>query len=211
MKTRLEIGLDSLPLDAIEAEVVVAGFFLEDRPLRGGAGRVDWRLCGRISQMLLDRRISAELGSASLMAATPAFKTPRILLLGLGSRADFALTVAQDLMRDALERCLALGLHRIALAPLGIGSNDFVRHAVALAGGAAEAMGGEEATTQGHGELDVCLSVPEAGIETASEALQHAVAAFGDNRLMSRPVTRRQHRPAPRGAGAPRGLQPMRP
>ena len=211
MKTRLEIGLDSLPLDAIEAEVVVAGFFLEDRPLRGGAGRVDWRLCGRISQMLLDRRISAELGSASLMAATPAFKAPRILLFGLGSRADFALTVAQDLMRDALERCLALGLHRIALAPLGLGSNDFVRHAVALAGGAAEAMGREEATTQGHGELDVCLSVPEAGIETASEALQHAVAAFGDNRLMSRPVTRRQHRPAPRGAGAPRGLQPMRP
>jgi hypothetical protein len=211
MKTRLEIGLDSLPLDAIEAEVVVAGFFLEDRPLRGGAGRVDWRLCGRVSQMLLDRRISAELGSASLMAATPAFKAPRILLFGLGSRADFALTVAQDLMRDALERCLALGLHRIALAPLGIGSNDFVRHAVALAGGAAEAMGGEEATTQGHGELDVCLSVPEAGIEIASEALQHAVAAFGDNRLMSRPVTRRQHRPAPRAAGAPRGLQPIRP
>lgn len=207
----MEIGLDSLPLDAIEAEVLVAGFFLEDRPLRGGAGRVDWRLCGRLSEMLLDRRISAEFGSASLMAATGAFKAPRILLLGLGSRADFALTVAQDLMREALSRCLALGLHRIALAPLGIGSDDFVRHAAALAGGSAEAMAAAEGTTEGYGDLDVCLSVPESGIEAASKALQHAMAAFEDSRLTSRPVTRRQHRPAPRGTGPPRGLQPLRP
>ena len=172
---------------------------------------MDWRLCGRVSEMLAGDRISAERGSAALVAATGAFKAPRILLLGLGSRADFALTVAQDVMREALERCLALGLCRIALAPLGIASDDFVRHAAALAGGAAEAMHGAEATIGADANLHVCLSVPEAGIETASEALEHAMAAFEDSGLVSRPVIRRQHRPSPRREETPQGLYPLRP
>jgi len=197
MKPRLEIGLESLPLDAIEADVVVAGFFAEDRPLRGGAGRVDWRLCGLVSEFLADERIVAERGSAFLVAATGAFAAPRILLLGLGSRSEFSLTVAQDLMRDATARCIALGVRRIALAPLGIASDDFARHAAPVVGGIAEALRSWDPPPSAVGLLEVRLSVPEPGIEQAGEALGLAVGAFEDEGITARPVERRHHRPSP--------------
>jgi hypothetical protein len=197
MRPRFELGLDSLPLDAIDAEVAVAGIFLEDRPLRGGAGRLDWRLCGQISAMLSADSICAERGSAALVAATGVFRSPRIILLGLGSRADFGLTVAQDLMREAIQRCIALGVRRIALAPLGVASDDFIRHAAAVAGGAAEAIRGRDGVAQISGDFEVRLSVPEAGIEIASEALEQAVAAFEDPGIVTLPVTRRHHKPSP--------------
>jgi hypothetical protein len=205
MKPRFELGLDSLPLDAIDADVAVAGIFVEDRPLRGGAGRVDWRLCGQISEMLFAGSIDAARGCAALMAATDVFRAPRIMLLGLGSRRDFGLMAAQDLMREAVERCLALGVRRIALAPLGVASDDFVRHAAAVAGGAAEAIRGGDGVVPIQEDFEVRLSVPEAGIEVASEALAQAVSAFEDPAIVTRSVTRRHHKPSPvremRGGG----------
>ena len=205
MKSHFEIGLEPLPLDGIDAELVVAGFFVEDRPLRGGAGRVDWRLCGMVSEMLLREELSAERGSALLIAGHGAFKAPRILLLGLGARADFALTVAQDTMREAMARCFDLGVRRVAFAPLGIASDDFVRHAAAVVGGAAEAIRSFDATSDVPLDFEVLLSVPESALETASKALDSAVEAFDEPGIVTRPAPLRQHRPSPLRGGAARG------
>jgi len=206
MSGRVEIGLEGRPLDAIEADVVVAGFFLEDRPLRGGAGRLDWRLCGQVSRMLAEDEIAADRGSAMLLAATGAFEASRILLLGLGSRAEFALTVAQDLMREAMERCIDLGVRKIAMAPLGVPSDDVERHLPALVGGVAEALRAR-ATGRGSGaDLEIRFAVMEAGIESASEALGHAASAYANQGVVARPVLRRQHRPAPLGAAPASGF-----
>jgi hypothetical protein len=211
MRSHFEIGLESLPLDGIEAELVVAGFFVQDRPLRGGAGRVDWRLCGMISELLASGKVSAERGSAMLIAAPGAFKAPRILLLGMGDRADFALTAAQDVMRKAMERCIALGVRRIAFAPLGIAADDFVRHAAAVVGGAAEALRSYDEVADVPGDFEVCLSLPEAVMETASKALDHAVDAFEGQGIVTRPAPLRQHSPSPLRRGPPRGPVQPRP
>ncbi|MCS5638448.1 MAG: hypothetical protein NZ990_18185 [Myxococcota bacterium] len=206
MSPRVELGLDSDPLDAIEADVAVAGFFLEDRPLRGGAGRVDWRLCGLVSRMLARDEIAAERGSALLLAGTGAFRAPRILLLGLGSRADFALTVAQDQMREAMGRCIDLGVRRIALAPLGVPSDDLARHAPALVGGVAEALRARESIPGSPDDFEIRVAVAEAGIETASQALDRAASAFVDQGIVVLPVLRRQHRPSPLRGAPPSGF-----
>ena len=197
MSPRAELGLESHPLDAIEADVVVAGFFLEDRPLRGGVGRVDWRLCGQVSKMLANDEIVAERGTALLLAATGAFEAPRILLLGLGSRADFALTVAQDLMREAMGRCIDLGVRRIALAPLGVPSDDLERHFPALVGGVVEALRARAQVSGPPTDFEIRLAVTEAGIESASQALDRAASAYANQGVVVRPVLRRQHRPSP--------------
>jgi hypothetical protein len=206
MSPRVELGLDSHPLDAIAADVAVAGFFLEDRPLRGGAGRVDWRLCGLVSRMLAKGEIVADRGSALLLGATGAFKAPRILLLGLGSRADFALTVAQDSMRAAMARCIELGVRRIALAPLGVASDDLVRHAPALVGGVAEALRSLDGIPGPPTDFEIRLAVAEPGIEKASQALDQAASAFVDQGIVIRPVLRRQHRPSPLRAAPSSGF-----
>ena len=206
MNPRFELVMDSLPLDALEVELVVAGFFLEDRPLRGGAGRIDWRLCGLISEMLASGQLDARRGTSLLVGAPGAFCAPRILLVGLGSRAEFGVAPAQDSMREAMKRCIALGVHRIGLSPLGIASDDFVRHAVAVAGGVAEAIQGLEVVGGGGDEFEIRLSVPEAGIDAASEALERAVGAFENHEFVARPRARRQHSPSPQGGRRPAEL-----
>ena len=105
--------------------------------------------------------------------------------------------VAQDLMRDTMERCISLGVHRIGMAPLGIASDDFVRHAVAVAGGVAEAIQGLKADGDESEAFEIRLSVPEQGIDAASEALERAVAAFEDHEFVARPLSRRRHSPSP--------------
>lgn len=211
MRPRLELGMESLPLDAVEAELVVAGFFVEDRPLRGGAGRVDWRLCGLISEMLAGGRLDADRGSALLIASSGAFRAPRILLLGLGARAEFGVAMAQDLMREAMERCIALGVRRVGIAPLGIAADDFARHAVAVAGGVAEAIRGAGESGELQGDYEICLSVPESGIEVASEALDRAVSALEGQEFVTRPVSRRRHSPSPRREEGHGGFAQPRP
>ena len=211
MKPRFELVMDSLPLDALEVELVVAGFFLEDRPLRGGAGRIDWRLCGLISEMLASGDLEAQRGTALLVGAPGAFSASRIMLVGLGSRADFGVAVAQDLMRDAMQRCISLGVHRIGLAPLGIASDDFVRHAVAVAGGVAEAIQGLEALGGEGDAFEIRLSVPEQGIDAASEALERAVGAFEDHEFVARPIARRRHSPSPQRGDGPGAAEHSRP
>jgi hypothetical protein len=111
-------------------------------------------------------------------------RAPRILLLGLGRQADYRVTAAQDLMRDAIARCLALGLTRVAMAPLGIASDDLPRHAQAVVGGALEA------TRAANGPLDLTLTVSNTEIERSEHALEAAVRAANAPGLQVRSAPR---------------------
>jgi hypothetical protein len=184
MSSALRITLESRPLERAEAEIAVAGFFQDHRPLRGGAARVDWRLCGLLSQLLMAGELSGERGEAVLMPSARHLRAPRILLLGLGRQADYRVTAAQDLMRDAIARCLALGLTRVAMAPLGIASDDLPRHAQAVVGGALEA------TRAANGPLDLTLTVSNTEIERSEHALEAAVRAANAPGLQVRSAPR---------------------
>ena len=73
MKAAIEVLLTSRPLERVESEIAVAGFFADDRPLRSGAARADWRLCGGLS-----RRIeSGDLSGATAVSVV-------LLLISVG-------------------------------------------------------------------------------------------------------------------------------
>ena len=44
-----QLALAPGPIERIRADVAVVPLFAGERPLRAAAGRVDWRLCGRLS------------------------------------------------------------------------------------------------------------------------------------------------------------------
>lgn len=140
MKDGIQLELCRQPVDRLEADLAVAGFFSDDRPLRGGAGRLDWRLCGQLSELLADGRFDGDRGSAVLLPGSGPVAASRVLLLGLGRRREFALRRAQEAMCDAVRRCLDLGMPRVAMAPLGIAPDDFRRHAQALVSGLSQAV-----------------------------------------------------------------------
>ncbi len=80
------IRLTARPMERVDADIAVAGFFADDRPLRSGAARADWRLCGGLSRRIESGDLSGKSGEAMLIGCGRALRAPRLMLLGLGDR-----------------------------------------------------------------------------------------------------------------------------
>ncbi len=112
------------PLERAEADLLLAGFFSSDRPLRGGAGRADWRLCGKISELVQEGRLSGAEGEALLLLvpAGSVFACPRLLVVGCGDAEGFDRAALRRVAASALGRAAALAVSSVAVAlPLGGG------------------------------------------------------------------------------------------
>ncbi len=82
-------------LDELQTELVVLPFFSDERPLRGAAGLIDWRLCGALSRKLMAGYIDGKFGEKALVTAPSKMKSEGLLLVGLGSSIDFDENVAK--------------------------------------------------------------------------------------------------------------------
>jgi hypothetical protein len=173
MTVPIELILTARPLERVASEIAVAGFFTDDRPLRGGAARADWRLCGGLSRRIESGDLSGKSGEAMLIGCGRALRAPRLMLLGLGDRGSYDQLRVSDETRQALERCRKLQLQSVALAPLGIASDDVPRHAAALIAGVLDAWRDASAEMS----LEVC--VPKAEIPGIFRALESARNAAG--------------------------------
>ena len=95
------VGSTMESLDALETELLVLPFFSDERPLRGAAGLVDWRLCGRLSRKLMAGYIDGAAGEKALVAAPPKLRARGLLLAGLGPSRSFGTS-------EARESCIAI-------------------------------------------------------------------------------------------------------
>jgi hypothetical protein len=123
----LRFELASESFERVRVDLGVAGFFENEIPLRGGAGRVDWRLCGLISEQLAAGRLRGRLGEALLIPAERRFRADRVMVLGFGPREEYRLPQIEMTAREVLQRAVALGVSSLALAPLGVEPDDFPR------------------------------------------------------------------------------------
>lgn len=101
----VSVSLDSL--DTLQAEVIVLPFFSDERPLRGAAGLLDWRLCGALSRKLLAGYLDGQFGDKALIAEPQKIKADALLLVGLGLSHEFdpdAAKRASELIAAALNR-----------------------------------------------------------------------------------------------------------
>lgn len=76
-------------LDEVAGEAIALGVFADERPLRGAAGFVDWRLNGALSRCMMADRFRAEPGEALLYPDRGRLSFGRVLLWGLGARPEF--------------------------------------------------------------------------------------------------------------------------
>jgi hypothetical protein len=168
MTVAIEMVLSPRPLERTDGEIAVVGFFTDERPLRGGAARADWRLCGGLSRRIESGELSGKSGEALLIGSGRALLAPRLLLLGLGDRQVFDRSSVSHEFEQAMNRVLKLGCTRVALAPLGIEMDDIPRHAAALVAGIRDGWRASERP------MSLKLCVPIAEIPAVHRALDDA-------------------------------------
>ncbi len=90
-------------LDEVKCEALAIPFFVEDRPLKGALGMVDWRMCGLISRMIVRGRVSAEKGEVLLVPGRPRLSMDKLFLFGMGSVETFDETLAEETIGRMLQ------------------------------------------------------------------------------------------------------------
>jgi len=190
----LDISLETRALERLQGDLLVAGFFSDDRPLRGGASRVDWRLCGLVSDLIRQGRMRGARGEALLVPAAGQLGAPRILMIGLGQRHRFRMVAAQEMMRDVVERALRMGVGSLLVSPLGIPGDDFSRHAEAVLAGALDALRAAPA------RLELRIAIRSSEFDRAYAALEAAARQAGPGEVhLARPLRSTPTHHAPQG------------
>jgi enoyl-CoA hydratase/carnithine racemase len=103
----------------LEADLVVAAFFEDERPPGGLAGLLDWYLCGLLTDLLFDGRATGAQGEMVLLATQGKLKIGSILAVGLGSRADADPERLTATLPAVAERIAELKAETVAVGFLG--------------------------------------------------------------------------------------------
>jgi hypothetical protein len=102
--------------DSAEAEAICVFVFEDQRPPRGAAGLLDWRLCGRLSRWMRQGRLSGRRGERLLAPLAGRLPWPRLVVIGAGPQGSFEENVYRSCVRDALATLLGIGAGRYVLA-----------------------------------------------------------------------------------------------
>ncbi|RPI10271.1 MAG: hypothetical protein EHM71_03965 [Zetaproteobacteria bacterium] len=101
--------------EAIRAEVLVL-FHAEDEPApRGRLGRLDWILLSPLARLRARGKFTGAKGTSALLVPDRKVKAQRILVIGVGRRAECSRTALYRLSYDAARAVLGLGCRHIAL------------------------------------------------------------------------------------------------
>lgn len=119
-----------LPADRMEGEALATLFFEDDRPVRGPASLLDWRLSGRLTDLLRSGQVAGRIGEKIVTHTNGKLGPTWILFAGGGTWRDLAPAGYRDVIRHLLETCRQAGFTRVALAlaPLdGMGTEETER------------------------------------------------------------------------------------
>jgi hypothetical protein len=129
-----EIGLDAL--DGLSKVDAICLFVAEDeRPLRGTAGFVDWRLCGELSRVLQKGFFTGVQNDWLLVPSRGRLPAPRIFVGGIG-RAKQLTPLTLGAALESAARTLAKARSAgVAIEVPGAGALDEQARAAALTNG----------------------------------------------------------------------------
>lgn len=106
-------GLDTL--DSAFESIGVFGFS-DQRPLRGVAGFLDWRLCGVLSAAILSGCFGGRVHEATLRPATSRLGWRRVFLFGLGPVAEADTERVKAVAEEAWTAMRGAGAQKIVWA-----------------------------------------------------------------------------------------------
>ena len=102
-------------LDALDVESLAVGLTTNVRPLLGIAGFVDWRMCGRLSKLILSGTVTGAAGEKVLVPSMGMLRPARLFLFGWGASEKLA-DGATDRMKWMVEVLKTAGVERVAIS-----------------------------------------------------------------------------------------------
>jgi len=116
----MDIIISKDPFDRQESDLLITGLFKDERPLRGSAGWLDWRLNGRLSRLLMENRLKGEWGEKTLIPSEGRISPKGILLFGLGEARGYSYLSIRDIIPFITETLKRLKiLHSCLSFPFG--------------------------------------------------------------------------------------------
>ena len=112
----MDIILSRERVDAQDCDVLVTGFFRDERPLKGSSGWIDWRFNGMLSQLLTENKLTGEWKEATLMPSQERILPRMILLVGLGEVKRYSSNRLRELSPYLLETLRKLGWLNVCLS-----------------------------------------------------------------------------------------------
>lgn len=89
-------------LDLAATEVLLGTLTEDERPPHGVAGLVDWRLAGRVSELLRSGYATGALGEVLLVPGKPKLPFDKLVFFGCGPRASFGEKTFRRVIEDML-------------------------------------------------------------------------------------------------------------
>lgn len=99
----MDVILSQEKIDVQDCDVVVTGFFQDERPLKGSSGWIDWRLNGRLSHFLIQNRLTGDWKETTLIPSEGRVTPQKILLIGLGRVKEYSYLRLRDFSPYLLE------------------------------------------------------------------------------------------------------------
>jgi len=112
----MDIILSTEEIDVQECDVLVTGFFQDERPLKGSSGWMDWRLNGMLSRFLIEKRLTGDWQETTLIPSQGRVMPRMILLLGLGKVKEYSYLRLRELSPYLLETLKKLNTSNLCLS-----------------------------------------------------------------------------------------------
>ena len=106
------VNPDLRGLDAAGTELLACTIFRDQRPMRGVAGMLDWRLTGRLSRLARSGYLQGELGEVLIVPGRPHLGFEKVLVFGLGARSGFGEGAFRAVIQHLLRTLLGLRVRR---------------------------------------------------------------------------------------------------
>ncbi len=84
------VAPDLRAIDELSAEVIACGLWRDERPARGLAGLLDWRLAGRLSKLAKTEFVTGVAGEVLCVPGRPRLPFDKVIVVGLGERAAWS-------------------------------------------------------------------------------------------------------------------------
>lgn len=112
----MDVILSTEGVDLQECDVLVTGLFQDERPLKGSSGWIDWRLNGRLSRFLMEKRLTGDWNETTLIPSHGRVIPRMTLLLGLGKVKDYSYLRLRELSPHLLGTLKNLNAYHICIA-----------------------------------------------------------------------------------------------